>query len=96
MSRLGMAIALFGLSLAIAVFSGQNLQVVNVQWLGGRSPALPLGLVLVFMAGLGSTLVFAWPAAGRRPRPRVPPRQTREPPPKAAARDWETEDAEAW
>ncbi len=96
MRRLGTAIALWVLGMAIAVWAGQNPQVVSVQVLGGRSPALPLGLVLVFMAGLGAVLAFAWPGGRRRvqPPPR-PPRRDRPVNP-APNRDWETGFEETW
>ncbi|HAN47132.1 MAG TPA: hypothetical protein DCQ32_11385 [Cyanobacteria bacterium UBA8156] len=102
MPRLGAAIALWFLVMAATVWAGQNPQVVNVQLLGGRSPGLPLALVLVAMAGLGSLCTFAWPGAIRAKPQRESPRQTRKRPqsppnpPRSVNRDWETDDMETW
>jgi len=102
MPRLGTAIALWVLGMAIAVLAVQNPQVVNVQLLGGRSPGLPLALVLVAIAGLGGLCTFAWPGGSRVKPPRVAPRPARErppqkpEPPRAVSRDWETDDLETW
>ncbi len=96
MRRLGTAIALWFWMMAVTVWAGQNLQVVSVQLLGGRSPALPLGLVLVFMAGWGAVLAFAWPRGRRRVQPpHRTPRRDRPVNP-APNRDWETVSEESW
>ncbi len=102
MPRLGAAIALWVLGMAVTVLAVQNPQVVNVQLLGGRSPGLPLALVLVAVAGLGGLCTFAWPGSSRAKPQREPPRSSQArpkgpvSPPPATNRDWETDDLETW
>ncbi len=60
MIRLSLYIFLWMLSVAIAIFAGQNTYLVNLKFFSFESIKLPLGLVLVFSAGLGAIFVNFW------------------------------------
>ena len=60
MMRLSLYFFLWMLSIAIAIFAGQNTYLVNLKFFSFESVKLPLGVVLVFSAGLGAIFVNFW------------------------------------
>jgi uncharacterized integral membrane protein len=52
--RLFLYVFLWLLSIAIAIFASQNIATVSLRLFGFESIKLPLGLVLIFSAGLGA------------------------------------------
>lgn len=54
--RLFLYVFLWLLSIAIAIFASQNITTVSLRLFGFESINLPLGLVLIFSAGLGATI----------------------------------------
>lgn len=60
MIRLSLYIFLWLGSMAIAIFATQNTILVNLRFFAFESIKLPLGLVLIFCAGCGATLINIW------------------------------------
>ena len=60
MIRLSLYIFLWVTSMAIAIFATQNIHLVNLRFFTLESIKLPLGLVLIFCAGLGATFINIW------------------------------------
>ncbi|MBD2188793.1 LapA family protein [Pseudanabaena mucicola] len=54
--RLFLYVFLWILTLAIAIFASQNITTVSLRLFGFESIKLPLGLLLIFSAGLGATI----------------------------------------
>ncbi|TYQ31384.1 DUF1049 domain-containing protein [Pseudanabaena sp. UWO310] len=72
MLRLSLYLFLWGLTLAIAVFAGQNTYLVNLKLFSLQSIKLPLGVVLVFATGLGAAFVSLWQSSLNFRLPEVP------------------------
>jgi uncharacterized integral membrane protein len=70
MVRIGLYILIWILLISVAIFAIQNLQTVSLNLLAWQSIPIPLGLLLVTLAGFGATLVtFLQVFAGRNPQP---------------------------
>ncbi|WP_055073544.1 hypothetical protein [Pseudanabaena sp. 'Roaring Creek'] len=72
MLRLSLYLFLWIMTLAIAVFAGQNTYLVNLKLFSLQSIKLPLGVVLVFSTGLGATFVSLWQNSLNFHLPEVP------------------------
>ncbi len=55
MTRLLLYFLLWIISLGLAIFSSQNIYPIAVKFISSESIKLPLGLVLIFCAGIGAT-----------------------------------------
>jgi len=60
MLRLSLYLFLWLISMAIAIFATQNTNLVNLRLFNLESIKLPLGLILVFCAGLGAVVINLW------------------------------------
>ena len=72
MIRLSLYIFLWIASMAIAIFATQNTYPVNLRLFSFESIKFPLGLVLVFCAGLGATCINLWQTSIGFELPTVP------------------------
>ena len=72
MIRLSLYIFLWIASMAIAIFATQNIHLVNLRFFTFESIKLPLGLVLIFCAGLGATCINLWQISVGFELPTVP------------------------
>jgi uncharacterized integral membrane protein len=63
MIRLALYLFIWIGAMAIAIFATQNTALVNLKFFTFESIKLPLGLVLIFCAGLGAVLTNIWQAS---------------------------------